>query len=89
MSDPVSHTTFDGPLAEALSQEPPTAELDGGPTLGWYGLYRNQELPGGAILHRDDDGFVTSWYSPSTDRLNRCWAEIRDAYVAMTGAPPA
>jgi len=79
---------FDGPLAEFLYEAPPTDEIRGGPLLGWFGCYCNRELPGGAILHRDDDGFVTGWYSASTARLDRRWAEICLAAQGLAADPP-
>ncbi len=89
MRGPAPAPIFDGPLAEYLAETPPAEELDAGPTLGWFGLYPNRELPGGAILHHcDDDGFVTSWYTPSTTRLDEQWAQIRAAAQALAAETP-
>ncbi len=87
MSGTVHRATFDGPLAQTLAAKRPSAEMCGGPWLGRFGLYPNRQLPGGAILHRDPDGFVTSWYTPSAARLAQSWAEIRAACAALTRNP--
>lgn len=65
---------FDGPLAAVLAPRKP----DGTATsahLGWFGLYHNRTHAGGAILHCDQWGFCTAWYTPSTVRLTAAWTE--------------
>lgn len=48
--------------------------------LGWYGLIRWPNQPGGVILRRDENGLRHSQMFSSDDSLTARWAEITNEY---------
>jgi antirestriction protein len=65
--------------------------------LGWFGLVRRVDQPGGHILKRDENGTHHAWTVETDDALTTQWANItneygtfyeqRDAYEQVTGEP--
>jgi antirestriction protein len=79
---------------EALFGEQPDDELGSVDDLGWCGLIRHEDQPGGLILRRDEQGFRQVGQASTNEALDALWHilqleyeryyEERDAYERAT-----
>jgi antirestriction protein len=79
---------------EALSSDEVDEDIGSAEDIGWYGLLRWADQPGGAIHRIDSDGLKDTWVFRSNEALDTRWAAIaseheefceqRDAYEAAT-----
>lgn len=82
---------------EALFSEQADEEIGDVNDLGWYGLVRWPDRPGGIILRLDEQGLRHTWVVASDAALTTRWADItnaygefyeqRDAYEEVTNEP--
>lgn len=80
-----------------LFGEGPNEEIGSVDELGWYGLVKHEDRPGGLILIQDEQGFRHVREAPDDEALTIQWAAIqqeyatfyeqRDAYDAATAEP--
>jgi antirestriction protein len=82
----------DAVSGDQIEDQLPDTELDelfGGPAdeeigaveeLGWFGLVRQAEVPGGMVLHIDEHGFRRVWRADDDDSLHSRWTAIQTEY---------
>lgn len=68
-----------GELDEVFA-EPPDEQVGTADELGWYGLVKHQDKPGGLILIQDEQGFRCVRDVPTDDALAIQWAAIQAEY---------
>lgn len=65
---------------DTLFGEPPDEEIGSVDDLGWYGLVRRRDQPGGLILIQDEQGFRHVREVPDDEALAVQWAAVQQGY---------
>jgi Antirestriction protein (ArdA) len=73
-----SDEELDTLFGEGTDEE--TGSVDG---LGWYGLVRHADRPGGLILIQDEQGFRHVREAPDDDALAVQWAAVQQEYATF------
>jgi antirestriction protein len=84
----VARTSYDEPRyspdeLDALFGEPPDEEVGSVDELGWYGLVRHEDQPGGLILVQDEQGFRKVREAPDDEALDAQWTAIQQEYATF------
>jgi antirestriction protein len=74
---------------EQLEELTPDQETGSVDELGWFGLYRHESRPGGAILACDELGFRHLWETDSDQELHQRWTAIEQEYARFDEAVKA
>ena len=48
--------------------------------LGWYGVVRWGDRPGGLLITLDSDGRRRAWFADSSEALDAHWTAVADEY---------
>jgi antirestriction protein len=70
---------------DELFAEAPDEQVGSVDELGWYGLLKHQNQPGGLILIQDEQGFRRVREAPTDDALQVQWAAIQAEYEDFHG----
>ncbi len=65
---------------DSLFGEQPTEVLGSVDELGWYGLVRHEDRPGGFVLSQDEQGFWHVYETDSQQELDGLWADVNQLY---------
>jgi antirestriction protein len=74
---------------EALFTETPDQELGTIEDIGWFGLLKHEDRPGGLVLSQNAYGFRYVWQTSSDERLAQQWEQLQrehDAFIEATRA---
>ncbi len=74
---------------DELFGEIPDEELGTVEDIGWFGLLRHEERPGGIVLSQNSYGFRGSWETGSDEDLAARWEELQREWDAFTEATRA
>src|SRR6266542_2182975 len=74
---------------DELFGEIPDEELGSVEDIGWFGLLRHEDRPGGIVLSQNSYGFRGSWETGSDEELGQRWEELRREWDAFTEATRA
>ena len=72
-----------------LIAETPDEALGSVEEMGWFGLLRHDDRPGGVVLSQNSYGFWRVWETDSDEELSGRWQTLQREYDAFTDATGA